>query len=68
MKMTKYYFKCPDCRKTLTFPVPEGRGKGGFFDMHCSSAVQCGWAGRFKASDAFDIKTVNVKPRLKTSR
>jgi predicted RNA-binding Zn-ribbon protein involved in translation (DUF1610 family) len=67
MKMSKYYFKCPDCGRTLTETVPE-RKRQLFFVTHCPSTIKCGWGGRLKPSEAFDIKTVNVKPGRKVSR
>ena len=67
MKMTKFFFKCPDCRKTLTCTIPEGK-RPLMFMTHCSSTIKCGWGGRLKPSEAFDIKTVNVKPRLQISQ
>jgi hypothetical protein len=67
MKMTKYYFKCPDCGRTLTELMPEGE-KPLFFRSHCLSTIKCRWGGRLRPSEAFNTKTVNVKPGRKVSR
>lgn len=64
MEMTKYYFRCRDCGRTLTMSVPKGQ-KPVQFTMQCTSTVKCGWAGDFKPSESFDKKTVNVKSKLK---
>jgi hypothetical protein len=66
MRMSKYYFKCPDCDRTLTVLVPKGK-RPVVFMTHCTSTIKCGWGGGFKPSEAFDIKTVSVKPRIKIS-
>jgi len=61
MIKTKYFFKCGNCRRTLTVLVDEGE-RPLLFMVTCTSTVKCGWAGRFKPSEAFEITTVTVKP------
>ena len=67
MTKSKYFFKCGNCGRTLTILVDEGR-RPLLFMVECASTVKCGWAGRLKPSEAFEIKTVTVKPVRKISK
>jgi hypothetical protein len=61
MTMTKYFFKCKDCGRTITEIVGAGKPPGLFF-LNCPNTVKCGGGGRYKPSEAFKIKTVPVSP------
>ena len=67
MTMTKYYFKCPKCGRTITAKA-EGKPVKPilFLDLTCftRAGVGCGnWAGRMSSSKAFKTQTINEKLR-----
>ena len=63
MKMSKYYFHCPECGRTFTHTVPL-KTRSFLLGAICPSTQQCGWGGRLSSTAAFKTTTVDVKPKL----
>ena len=63
MKMSKYYFHCPECGRTFTHTVPL-KTRSFLLGAICPSTQQCGWGGRLSSKAAFKTTTVDVKPKL----
>lgn len=64
MKMSKYYFHCPECGRTFTHTVPLKTHSFLLLGAICPSTQQCGWGGRLSSTAAFKTTTVDVKPKL----
>jgi hypothetical protein len=61
MMKTKYFFKCKGCGRTITVSVDKVE-RPGLFIIHCPNAVKCGSSGRYKPSEALQIKTMRIQP------